>query len=65
MPIDLIMKEAIVEAVESGDQSKELSQKIVAWLNALISGNEDISNDEDALRHLELLYNEVKVTEGE
>jgi hypothetical protein len=65
MPVDPFMKEAIFKAVDSANQSKELSQKIIAWLNALLSGNEDISNDEDALRHLELLYNEVELTEGD
>ena len=65
MPIDPIMKEAIFEAVEHAGQSKELSQKIIAWVNALISGNEDISNDEDAMRRLELLYNEVELTKGD
>ncbi len=61
MPIDSIMKEAIIDAVQDVGQNKGLSNKIIAWINSLLSGNEDIASDEDALRHLELIYNEVEL----
>lgn len=59
MSIYQIMKDAISETVKDENQSKQLSHKIIAWLNALISGNEDIGDKDASLRHLELIYDEV------
>lgn len=61
MPIDPKMKEAINVAIQNAGQKEELSNRIVAWINSLIAGNVDITNDEDALRHLELIYKEVEL----
>ena len=64
MAIDPKIKEAIEEAVTESGQSKKLARRLVAWFNAIASGNEDINDTQSANRHLERLYEETK-TDGE
>jgi len=65
MSIYQIMKDAIIETVNKENQNKQLSQKIIAWLDALISGNEEIGDKDASLRHLELIYAEVNLHDDE
>ena len=53
MAMDPRIRDAIEAAVEEGGQDASLSRKLVAWFEALSSGNERI---DDAGRHLKLLY---------
>ena len=53
MEIDPRIREAIEVAVEEGGQDASLSRKLVAWFEALSSGNERI---DDAERYVKLLY---------
>lgn len=48
--------EAIEEAVEENGQTKVLARRLVAWFDAIASGNQDINAKQSADRHLELLY---------
>lgn len=52
--------DSIEEAVSEEGQSKALARRLVAWFDAIASGNEDINNKQAANRHLELLYNEAE-----
>ena len=63
MVIDLKIKEAIEEAIAESGQSKTLARLLVAWFNAIASGNEHIHDKQSADRHLELIYEETK-TDG-
>ena len=62
--MDPKIKEAIEEAVEENGQSKALARRLVAWFDAIASGNEAINDAQSANRHLELLYKETEM-EGE
>jgi len=67
MALDKTIRTAIEDAVRDGDQSAQLSKKIIAWLEAVASGSEDIHDQEHAERRLEVLFDAVKVQgeEGE
>ena len=54
--MDPKIEEAIKEAVEENGQSEALARRLVAWFDAIASGNEDINDRQSANRHLELLY---------
>ena len=61
MTVDPKIIEAIEEAVKEKWQSKALARRLVAWFEAIASGNEDIYDKESANRHLELLYEATKI----
>ena len=61
MSIDPKLAEAIRHAVEETGQSDSLSRKLNAWLSALVDGNEDINDPSQADRHLELIYEAVRL----
>lgn len=60
MPTDPKIQEAIESAVRKAGQRATLSTKIVAWFDAMASGNERPGNTDEADRHLELLYAETE-----
>jgi hypothetical protein len=60
MSIDPKVKEAIEAAVNEAGQSDGLARKIVRWFEAIAAGNESITDQQSALRHLELLYEETQ-----
>ena len=62
--VDTKIEEAIETAVRDESQSEALSRLLVAWFEALASGNEDIAEDQSAWRRLELLYGETSVSGG-
>lgn len=61
MSLDLKIEEAIQTAVEQEGQSEPLARRMIAWMNAIVSGNEDVNNQQSANRHLELLYDATEV----
>jgi len=61
MAIDSKLEQSIKEAVEAAGQGPSLAQKIIAWSDAVISGNEDIQDVQSANRRLELLYDATQI----
>ena len=62
MSIDPKIAEAIEEAVAQTNQSKALSQKIIAWTEAIMSGNESVQDAQSAQRRLDPLYETVQTS---
>lgn len=60
MAIDPRIDEAVVSAAEEAGQDDALSRKLIAWFEALSSGNEQIDDSEMFLR---LLYDSTTVDE--
>ena len=56
MPIDPRMRDAILEAVRAAGQPRGLADKLIAWFEALSSGNETLENRDSVTRHVQLLY---------
>ena len=54
--IDKHIKQAIEEAVEDENQPHTLASRLIAWLEALTSGNEDINDRPATTRRLEVLF---------
>jgi hypothetical protein len=62
MALDPKLTEAIRSAVAAAGQSPALSRRLIAWMDAATSGNEDLNDADASLRHLELLYSETSVS---
>lgn len=60
MPVDPKIKAAIVTAVREEGQSPALATKLVAWFDAVASGNERLDDASETKRHLSLLYDETE-----
>jgi hypothetical protein len=56
MIVDLKVKEAIEAAVAEAGQEPTLAPKLIRWFEAIASGSEQITDQQAAGRHLELLY---------
>ena len=65
MSVDSKIVEAIEKAVAQHRQPHTLATKIVAWLEALSAGNEDINDKQSADRRLELLYDATPAAKEE
>lgn len=63
MGLDARLTDAVIQAVADAGQSEALARRLVAWLEAITSGNEDLADSAAADRHLEFIYGEVKVAE--
>ncbi len=61
MPIDPQIESAIRKSVEESNQVDSLADKLIAWVKAINSGNEDINDPDAASRHLELIYDETTI----
>ena len=61
MAMDPRIREAIEAAVEEDGQDASLSRKLVAWFEALSSGNERI---DDAELRLDLIYDSTTLRSG-
>ena len=61
MALDRTIKSAIEHAVNESNQSAQLSKKILAWLELVAGGSEDLHDREAAQRHLEVLFDSVVV----
>lgn len=62
MALDPKLIEAIESAVTEAGQSHALSRRLIAWMDAATSGNEDVNDVDASARHLELLYSETAVS---
>lgn len=56
MTLDARITQAINEAVEEAGQPETLARRLIAWFEAVTSGNEDINDHAAAARHLEVLF---------
>lgn len=65
MSVDKKITEAIEKAVEQHGQPYSLATKIIAWLEALSAGNEDLNDKQSADRRLELLYDATPAAKEE
>jgi hypothetical protein len=67
MELDPKIIQAIQGAVSEAGQSDVLAGRLVAWMDAVTSGNEDPVDLEATARRLELLYSEtvVRLTDEE
>lgn len=61
MAIDPKMKEAIEDVVDTIAQPETVAKRLIAWIEQIVSGNEDINDKQFANRHLELLYDAIVV----
>ena len=61
MILDPKICQAIKEAAQRAGQTDQLAEKIIAWMNAIVAGNEKLTDTEMVQRHLELLYDETEV----
>ena len=59
MAIDPQIEQAVRTAVKQAKQADSLADKIIAWINAINSGNEDINDPSASSRHLDLIYEET------
>ena len=64
MTIDARITQAINEAVKEAGQPDTLARRLIAWFEAVTSGNEDVNDQATADRHLEVLF-EGTVVENE
>lgn len=65
MPLDTRIVHAINEAVEEAGQPEALARRLTAWVEAVTSGNEDINDQSEAERHLEVLFEGTIIRGGE
>ena len=61
MSLDPKIKEAIQIAVSEAGQNDTLARYLNAWMNAIVSGNEDVNDKQSAGRHLKLLFDATEV----
>jgi hypothetical protein len=65
MSIDQRIKDAIGESVAAHNQSENLTNRIIAWLEALAEGNETLEDKEKVKKHCDLIYQETQVNISE
>jgi hypothetical protein len=56
MSVDPRIREAVTKAVSDADQPKELATRLLAWFDALSTGNASLEDSESVKKHMELLY---------
>ena len=61
MNVDQAIQEAIRHAVHHQGQSASVSDKLVKWLDEVISGNESIDNEDAVYRRLDNLCASIEV----
>lgn len=65
MAIDTRIMQAIKEAVEEAGQPETLAHRLIAWFEAVTSGNEDINDKATTARHLEVLFEGTVVQDAD
>ena len=63
MSLDTKITQAIRDSVSDAGQSSALATRLIAWMEAVTSGNEDPADPAAAARHIEMLYAEVSVSD--
>ena len=61
MSLDPRIKNAVIKSVKSHEQNENLAEKIIAWLEALVDGNESLEDKDSIARHVNLIYENTKV----
>lgn len=56
MSLDSKVTEGIRDAVAEAGQDPKLAQRLIAWMTAVTSGNEDVNDTDAAERRLDVLY---------
>jgi hypothetical protein len=56
---------ALKAAVSEANQPKELAQRLVSWLDALATGNAEITDESEAAKRISDLLDLVRVTSEE
>lgn len=64
MSLDRKITEAIETAVAEEGQPDVVAKRLIAWLEEINSGNEDLSDGEQAKRHLDVLYDGTVIDSG-
>ena len=64
MSLDIKIREAIEAAVAEEGQPDVVAKRLIAWLEEINSGNEDLSDGEQTERHLDVLYDGTVVDSG-
>lgn len=64
MSLDIKITEAIEAAVAEEGQPDIVAKRLIAWLEEINSGNEDLSDREQTERHLGVLYGGTVVDSG-
>jgi hypothetical protein len=65
MNIDQKLVQAIRDAVNEAGQPDGLAQRLIAWMEAVVSGNEDVADNAAAARHLEVLYDATVLSKAD
>ena len=65
MKVDERISQAIKEAVDEAGQPSALARRLIAWVNAVMSQNEDINDWETTARHLDVLFEGTKVSNAD
>lgn len=58
--LDKSITESVVEIVSKNNQPKELSTKILSWLEAIHSGSESLEDRNSSLTRIDLLLSATK-----
>jgi hypothetical protein len=61
MNVDRAIQEAIQQSVRQLHQPDAVSEKLIKWLDEVISGNENIDNEESVYRRLDNLCTAVEL----
>ena len=64
MSLDIKITEVIEATVAEEGQPDVVAKRLIAWLEEIDSGNEDLSDGEQAKRHLDVLYDGTVVDSG-
>jgi hypothetical protein len=60
MNVDFAIQEAIQQSVRQLQQPDTVSEKLIKWLDEVISGNENIDNEESVYRRLDNLCTAIE-----
>jgi len=59
--IDPILRKAIVQSTEMAGQPSDLALRLIAWIEALVSGNEELTDREATRTRMERLMEAIVV----
>ena len=60
MNVDRAIQEAILHSVQESKQPDAVSDKLIKWLDEVVSGNESIDDQDSVYRRLEHLFSAVE-----
>jgi hypothetical protein len=58
--LDKSITESVIEVVEKNDQTSDLANKILSWLDAVHSGQESLDDKNSYLNRIEVLLDATK-----